>query len=180
MKDKRTAFAWFTIPEYEKEEAWLREQHILGWALVGITFPGFYHFKKCVPEDVIYQLDYNQEGRQNRATYIQLFKDFKWEYITDFVGYSYFRKPVDDMVGSEEAIFSDDESKLEMARRVYKGRMIPMLIILFTLIIPQLVIQYASRYRFSFYVYIGLLIFYCLLFTQFGIQYWRLKQKSAR
>lgn len=27
-----------------------------------MKFPGLYHFEKCEPEDVTYQLDYNPEG----------------------------------------------------------------------------------------------------------------------
>jgi len=42
---------------------------------------------------VVYQLDYNQEGRSHKEEYIQMFTDCGWEYLQDFVGYSYFRKP---------------------------------------------------------------------------------------
>ena len=48
---------------------------------------------------------------------MQLFADCGWEYIQDYVGYSYFRKPAA-TAGSDE-IFCDDESRREMLREVF-------------------------------------------------------------
>ncbi|HIW84093.1 MAG TPA: DUF2812 domain-containing protein [Candidatus Dorea gallistercoris] len=67
---------------------------------------GTYYFEKCAPEDVVYQLDYNQEGRRNKEEYVQMFQDRGWEYLQDHVDYSYFRKKVSEMTGPEE-IFCD-------------------------------------------------------------------------
>ena len=61
MKNTKTVLKLFTIPEYEKEEKFLGEMHAKGWILERITLPGFYHFIQCEPEEVKYQLDYNQE-----------------------------------------------------------------------------------------------------------------------
>ena len=107
MRNTKIKFAFFTIPEYEKEEIWLRKQHNSGWEFVKIIFPCTYIFEKCEPQDVKYQLDYNQDGQKNKVAYIKMFKDCGWEYIADFLGYSYFRKPVADMKVGEEEIFSD-------------------------------------------------------------------------
>jgi len=128
MARQITKFGWFTIPEWQKEEKWLREQHKKGWKLVKASLPCFYKFEECQPEDVIYQLDYNQEGMNNISEYIQMFQDCGWEYVTDMAGYAYFRKPAADMV-EDEGIFCDDESKLEMVERAFKGRMIPLLVV---------------------------------------------------
>ena len=108
--NKITKFRFFTIPEYEKEQDWLRKEHNEGWEFYGVTFPGFYHFRKCEPKDVIYQLDYNPEGNQNKSSYIQIFQDCDWEYIADFMGYTYFRKPVEEMYYGE-VYYSYDELK---------------------------------------------------------------------
>lgn len=175
--NKITKFRFFTIPEYEKEQDWLRKEHNEGWEFYGVTFPGFYHFRKCEPKDVIYQLDYNPEGNQNKSSYIQIFQDCDWEYIADFMGYTYFRKPVEEMYYGEEEIFSDDASKLEMSRRVFKGRMLPMLIIFFSIIIPQLTMQLAHFIRPIFYIYSTLFILYVVIFAWYGIQYWTLHRK---
>ena len=118
MKEKKTEPRIFTIAEWEKEEKYLRKRHREGWKFVNVSLPGFYHFEKCTPEDVVYQLDYNEEGLKHKDEYVQMFNDCGWEYIQDFGGYSYFRKPVSEMQ-EEEEIFCDDESRLDMMRRVF-------------------------------------------------------------
>lgn len=138
MKDRKTMFRIFTIAEWEKEQDFLREQHKNGWKFINLTIPCAYHFERCDPEDVIYQLDYNPEGIAHKDEYITMFRDCGWEYLQDFAGYSYFRKPVTAMQGGEEEIFCDDESRLEMIKRVIKGRGVPLIVIFFFCIIPHL------------------------------------------
>lgn len=72
-------------------------------------------------KEISYRLDYNQEGVSNKAEYVQMFSDCGWEYLFDFVGYSYFRKTSDEGNMNEE-IFCDDGSRLDMMKRVYKGK----------------------------------------------------------
>ena len=179
MAKQKTKFGWFTIPEWEKEEKWLREQHKNGWKLIKATPPGFYKFEQCKPEDVIYQLDYNKDGREHLLEYVQMFEDCGWEYMFDFVGYSYFRKPVSAMQAEEE-IFSDDSSKLEMLERVYKGRMVPLLIIFITIICPQLYIQFTTPYlaaKIIFGIYCVLFFIYVTIFIQAAVFYNKLRRK---
>lgn len=142
MRDRKKTFKFFTVMEYIEEQEYLRRMHQEGWKFAGVSLPGIYSFKKCEPEDVVYQLDYNQDGQKQKAEYVQIFSDCGWEYICDFVGYSYFRKPVAQM-GQEEEIFNDDASKLDMLERVFKGRMLPLLVIFLCIICPQL-------FRFSY------------------------------
>lgn len=177
MGNKKIKFAFFTIPEYKKEEKWLRKNHNKGWKFVKVYLPGIYFFEKCEPEDVKYQLDYNQEGISNKPSYIKMFSDCNWEYITDFMGYSYFRKSVNEMNFEDEGIFSDDESKLEMTKRVFRGRMVPLIILFFGLIIPQLFLQSSIGDTVVFYLYLALFALYSTMFLWFGIQYWSLKRK---
>ena len=87
-------FKWFTIFEYEKEQDYLREMHKLGWKFIKVTGLGMYYFEKCIPQDVVYQLDYNKDGLAHKDEYLKMFDDCGWEYIQDFFGYSYFRKAV--------------------------------------------------------------------------------------
>ena len=128
MKTKKTEIRFFSIPEWKKEEEYLREKHKMGWKFVRVAYPGIYYFEKCTPEDVVYQLDYNQEGIEGKGEYVQMFRDCGWEYLMDYAGYSYFRKPVAEMK-QEEEIFCDNESRLEMIRRVFRGRIIPLIVI---------------------------------------------------
>lgn len=182
MNDSKIRFAFFTIPEYEKEQEWLRKQHREGWKLINATIPGFYKFERCEPEDVVYQLDYNKEGMSHKGEYVQMFHDCGWEYITDMAGYSYFRKPVSEMNGEEE-IFCDDISRMDMIDRVFKGRMIPLLAIFFLIIIPQMVVQSQIGDVVNwvlFGLYVILFGVYLWLFVQFGRQYAELKKRLGR
>ena len=74
MKTKKQ-FRYFTIFEYEKEQGYLRYMHQNGWKFVKVNGLGIYHFEKCAPEDVTYQLDYNQEGLAHKDEYIQMFAE---------------------------------------------------------------------------------------------------------
>ena len=179
-KDIKKEIKWFNISQYEEEEKYLSEKHRQGWKLVKIKSFGVYYFEKCEPEDVKYQLDYNQEGLANKEEYIKMYKDMGWEYVTVFGGYSYFKKPVKDLSSKDEGIFCDNESKLDMLKRVMKGRLLPMLPAFVLIIIPQLLAQNyinGSLSRILFYAYIVLLIIYLLVFAYYGIEYNKLKDK---
>lgn len=137
MSNKKTEFKYFTIPQYRQGENYLSSMHEKGWKLTGITMPGFYHFEKCEPAKVTYRLDYNQEAVSNKAEYVKIFSDCGWDYLFDFVGYSYFCKK-DSLSGEREEIFCDDASRLDMMKRVFKGRVWPLIILFFGVILPQL------------------------------------------
>ena len=53
MSETKTTFKWFTIFQYEEEQEYLRQMHKAGWKLNKVSFPGFYHFTECTPEDVV-------------------------------------------------------------------------------------------------------------------------------
>lgn len=164
-------FKWFTIFEYEKEQEYLREMHKKGWRLVKVTGIGMYYFESCQPEDVIYQLDYNKEGAEYREEYVQMFQDCGWEYLLDFVGYSYFRKPVAEMNG-EESIFCDDESRLEMMQRVFKGRMIPILLLFAFIVLPQFLVNVFVQLRLGMAMCYGaLIVLYLSIFVTYIVKY---------
>ena len=97
MKTKKE-YKYFSIFSYEKEQDYLREMHQHGWRFVKVTGFGVYHFEECEPADVIYQLDYNQEGLSHKTEYVQMFNDCGWEYIQDYAGYCYFRKPASEIL----------------------------------------------------------------------------------
>lgn len=175
MKNTKTEFKYFTIPEWKKEQDYLRQQHKNGWKFSRVSFIGLYHFEKCEPEDVVYQLDYNPEGIAHKEEYVQMFRDCGWEYMQDFFGYSYFRKPALEMNGDEE-IFCDDASRVDMMKRVFKGRMLPLLCIFFLIILPNIYMQShmdTAVGRILTGLFCILLVLYLMLFVVFGVQYWQ-------
>lgn len=137
MGDKKVDFKWFTIFQYRQEEKYLSAMHEKGWKLRKVTFPGFYCFDKCEPGKAAYCLDYNKDGKSNKTEYVQMFADCGWEYLFDFAGYSYFRKECG-LDQEKEEIFCDDSSRLDMMKRIFKGRLIPLIILFIFVILPQL------------------------------------------
>lgn len=134
--DKKMSFRIYTIMDYEKEEKFLREQHKKGYKLVKWTFPGFYHFEKCEPQDMVYRLEYSAVKDSDKSDYIQMYKDFGWEYMFDAVGWSYFRKCAEKTEGNEE-IFSDKLSKIEHLYKVFRHRMIPGIVVFLCCVVPN-------------------------------------------
>lgn len=179
MKTKKQ-FKYFTIMEYEKEQIYLQNMHKSGWKFVRVSGLGVYHFVESTPEDVIYQLDYNQEGLANKAEYVQMFNDCGWEYIQDYAGYCYFRKSASQMNGDEE-IFCDEQSRVQMMERVFKGRLLPLVILFSCVLIPQFILNV-----FGFHNYIvgafmgGIIVLYLAVFGAFGIQYLKYKRNATK
>ena len=175
MSEYKKEFRYFTIFDYEKEQEYLSQMHERGWKFITVYFPGIYCFEQCKPEKVIYQLDYNQEGLAHKAEYLQMFADCGWEYLQNYTGYSYFRKAASEMDGEEE-IFCDDASRLDMMKRVFTGRMIPLLVCFFLVIIPQVVLQSLNHTplgRGFMIVFIILLGIYLGVFISFAVSFWR-------
>ncbi len=170
-------FKWFSIFQYEEEQDYLRKMHQKGWRFVKVTGFGMYHFEECSPEDVVYQLDYNKEGLENKEEYVKMFEDCSWEHIQDYAGYSYFRKKVSES-GEAEEIFCDDASKIQMMERVIKGRMLPLLILFCTVLLPQFILNIAIYRNYFAAAFIGcILLLYVSIFITCAVKYSRLKNK---
>lgn len=174
---------FFTIADYEEEEAWLRKQHNKGLRFVKLIFPCFYIFEKCTPEDVIYRLDYkeNLEGED----YIQMFGDFGWEYIFSFVGFMYFRKSAAEMNSENDGkIFSDNVSKINMLQRIVRTRLFPILITFLGCTVPCYLNTVGGNvenggmlFRVLTIVFTVLFILECCLIIYCGIKLARLRKK---
>ena len=177
METKRH-FRYFTIAEYEDEENYLRSMHKQGWKFIKVNGLGLYHFEKCNPEDVVYQLDYNQEGIKHKEEYIQMFQDCGWTYLQDYFGYSYFSKPATQKEAN--SIFCDDESRLDMMNRVFRGRVLSLIFIFLGVLIPQFV-NMVSRHEVILTIFIGaIILIYLFLFINFARSYHKLKNKIRK
>lgn len=181
MNDKKIKFRFFTIPQWKQEQEFLRAQHNDGWKFTRLDALICYHFEKCQPEDVVYQLDFNPDGRAHKTEYVRMFRDCGWEYLQDYTGYSYFRKAASEMDGDEE-IFCDDSSRLDFMKRVFKGRIIPCIVVFFCVIIPQLLFQFHLNNSYGNIlagIFAALGIVYLVMFGTFAIQFLRY-QKSIK
>ena len=176
MNDIKREFRWFSIMDYEKEANYLSKRHQQGWKFHEAAFPGIYTFHKCEPENVVYQLDYNNAVKKNQREYVQMFEDCGWEYIQNFNGYCYFRKPMAQMQQKEE-IFCDDVSRLDMMNRIFFGRVIPMIIILCGLIINVYDSVTSGREGLGLVIVFGVLLFlYIITFLQFAVKYFSFRK----
>ena len=174
--ETKKVFKYFTIVNHEKEEEYLRSMHKDGWKFKKVSGFCMYHFEKCEPEDVIYRLDYNRDGILHKSEYTKMFEDCGWEYLQDYVGYSYFRKAAAEAVGADE-IFCDDDSKLEMLKRVFRRRVILLLMIFLFLLLPGFIRTLYCREYFDAVLMGIVMIMYLVLFTSFSCKYRKVKGK---
>ena len=187
--EKKIVNRIFTIADYEREALYFREMHAKGWKLREVSysillFAVKYTFEKCQPEQVSYQLDLYPMKKSERASYLQLFKDCGWEHITDFNGFSYFRKLHSGIESDAEfEIYNDASGKLAVVKRILIIRMIPILLIfllIFSALLPVFSKFVSGDSSFSWDMFLIVLIdFVLLIINAIQISYvlWRLSQK---
>lgn len=133
---RKTSVRFFTIADWEEEEKWLRKMHGNGWKLVDAIAPCFYRFESCEPEDVIYRLDF--KNNEQNPEYMQMLRDFGWEYCASCIGWLYFRKPAEETTTEEEGeLFSDNASRVERVGKIVKTRLLPFTCIFLCCVIPN-------------------------------------------
>ncbi len=180
MAETKTIFRFFTIADYEEEEAWLREQHREGWKMLRLYPPGFYVFERCEPEDVVYRLDFPQSGIAE-GDYLQLFRDYGWEYFARWLGWMYFRKPASEADSEQDSeILSDNASRVKMVQRVALKRLIPLVLVFVLIQLPNFLSLSefrSSSARSMLFVLSILLLFEIGLFVYCGVKLRRLRNK---
>ena len=181
MSNTKRMFRFFTIADYKEEEKFLSEQHSQGWEISHISIPGIYTFKRCEKEDYIYQLDFPDLGNNSKRDYVRMFEDCGWEYLFDFVQFSYFRIKKDDY--KEQSIFTDDESKIEMIDKIFKRRMLPIMIIFFAVLVPNM--TYSINFDSSVsmvlsVIFLMLMVLYVVLITSCGFKLKKLKEEVKK
>ena len=125
-------------------------------------------------------MDFYPMKKSERASYLQLFKDCGWEHITDFNGFSYFRKLYSGVESDAEfEIYNDAAGKLAMVKKILTMRMLPILL-LFLALLPVLSKFVSGGSSFSWGMFL-IVIIDCTLLIVFTIQisyiFWRLFQK---
>lgn len=160
-----TEWKFFTIADYEEEEQWLREQSRRGLMLEKFTPPFKYEFRETEPVDMIYRLDYKNEKPDEE--YIQMAKDFGWEYVETRLGWHCYRKKASDAENANDAeLFSDNASRVEMITHIVKTRLLPLICIFIAIILPNVFVNsYLGVMAVPFHVLYTLLfaIYVCLI-----------------
>lgn len=114
----------FYVSDFQEKAAWLSKMHGEGWKLVSVEGRN-YRFESCEKEEWSYQLDFKENGIKEED-YIQMYQDFGWEYVVQYGKWFYFRKKKTEEK-EELSIFSDNESKIDMCRRVSNGQFLSFL-----------------------------------------------------
>ena len=183
--EKKVVYRIATIADYDREALYLRKMHAEGWKLKEVTYSNLvvavkYTFEKCQPEQVSYQLDFYPMKKSERASYLQLFKDCGWEHITDFNGFSYFRKAHSEIESDAEfEIYNDVAGKLAVVKRILIMRMLPILL-LFLALLPVFSKVVTGGSSFSWEMFLIVIIDGVLLIVhaiQISYIFWRLSQK---
>ncbi|WP_049548349.1 DUF2812 domain-containing protein [Streptococcus pseudopneumoniae] len=183
--EKKVVYRICTIADYDREALYLGGMHAQGWKLKEVTYSNLvvavkYTFEKCQPEQVSYQLDFYPMKKSERASYLQLFKDCGWEHITNFNGFSYFRKAHSEIESDAEfEIYNDVAGKLAMVKRILTRRMLPILL-LFLALLPVFTKFVTGGSSFSWEMFLIVIIDGVLLIVhaiQISYIFWRLSQK---
>ncbi len=112
MAERKTIWKLFWVWNFEKEEEWLNEMAMNGWALVSVGFLN-YTFERCEPGEYIIRL----EMHGSDPSYISFMEETGAEYIGRVVKWIYFRRKSE--YGAFD-IFSDIDSKISHLSNIHR------------------------------------------------------------
>lgn len=104
METRKTIRKVFWVWDFEKEEIWLNEMAINGWALEGVSFCS-YRFVRSEPGEYTVRLEMHPYDE----SYVQFMKETGAQYVGRMVMWIYFRKKTAD---GPFDLFSDIDSKI--------------------------------------------------------------------
>ncbi|EAE5623091.1 DUF2812 domain-containing protein, partial [Listeria monocytogenes] len=155
---------FFTVDNMEKEEAYLNEMAQNGWFFQ--KYKSFrYHFKQGEPAKYSYAIDF-KENEGDEDAYKTLFEDAGWETVFSYPvlngNWMYFRKAVAPGE-TEEAIFTDETSLIQLYKNIRKRWTIfGAIVSLFLLIELLIVFQMENNIGITTFIFIIFLILVAL------------------
>ena len=90
MKTSKIAINWFI--DFDKEEKWINNMAKSGWAFWH-TNGVIYRFKKCEPNEFIYQIDFDEEkSKSEMDDYVAFRSSCGDQFVVPFetAGFSFF------------------------------------------------------------------------------------------
>ena len=115
MNERKTIYKWFWVWEFEKEERWLNEMALSGWALADVGFCK-YVFERCEPGEYVIRLEMHGAD----SDYISFMEELGAQLVGRYMQWLYFRR---EAAKGPFDIFSDIDSRighLEKIARVLK------------------------------------------------------------
>ncbi|HFI0235964.1 TPA: DUF2812 domain-containing protein [Streptococcus suis] len=117
--ETKTECKVFFITDFNQQAQYLTEMHQKGWKLTKISWSFFYHFEQCEPEDVVYQVDFKESKNKDRESYLRMYEDYGWEFVTSCQNFIIFSKAA---VKGDLEIYGDRESKLVFVKTIFRRR----------------------------------------------------------
>lgn len=112
MSERKTIRKWFWVWEFEKEEQWLNEMAMNGWALCQVGWCK-YVFEKCEPGEYTVRLEMHEADEG----YISFMQETGAVYIGRLFQWIYFCKKSED---GPFDIFSDIDSRIKHLDKIGK------------------------------------------------------------
>lgn len=169
----------FTIFQYDKEEEFLREEHNKGNEFVSIALLSNFTFKKVKPADYVYKLEFQREGEEDKDM-VRLMEDYGWEFIGNFFEFNYFRKPAS--YDESDEIYTDIEGTKENLRRIFRTRMlgiiIPLGVLYLGISLSSIVRKISSGDLDGILINIIIILFYLIIFISSTYDYRRIMNKQ--
>ena len=183
MAENVTKIRVFTIADFKEEEIWLREMARKGLHLLRMIPPLVYVFEKGEPRDVIYRLDFTDNDEH--GDYGRMLAEFGWENCGRCMGWIYWRRDAGELANEAEGeLFSDDESRLDMVKKVLLTRMLPLLTIFLCCVLPNLLRalngEYSDASRFFLWFFGIMAALYIYLFIHCGGKLLRMRRELER
>ena len=114
MAERMTKYRWIWVWDFEKEERWLNEMAMSGWALVEVGWCR-YTFERCEPGEYVIRL----EMHPSEPGYREFMEETGAEYISRMFGWVYWRRKAE--MGPFD-LFSDIDSRIAHLDNI--GRML--------------------------------------------------------
>ncbi|HEP1822819.1 TPA: DUF2812 domain-containing protein [Streptococcus suis] len=165
--ETRTEFKVFFITDFSQQADYLSEMHQQGWKLVKISWLFFYHFEKCQPEDVVYQVDFKEVKNKDRDSYLRMYEDYGWEFVVSCQNFVIFRKVA---VKGDLEIYGDRESKVEFVKAIFQRRYLLSLGLYFILL--------GTNMRSHPAFVLGISIIYIPLLLLLGLRFYRMVKSN--
>ena len=112
MNERKTVRKWMWVWDFEKEEQWLNEMAMNGWALCGVGFAR-YEFERCEPGEYTVRL----ECRGSDEAYMDFMRQAGAEVVGRVAAWIYFRRKSE--YGAFD-LFSDIDSRIAPLDRIGK------------------------------------------------------------
>jgi hypothetical protein len=112
MSERKTIHKWYWAWEFDKEERWLNEMAMSGWALDGVGYCT-YHFIPCEPGEYTIRL----EMRDHDQAYLDFMAETGAEYVGRMMKWIFFRRRTAD--GAFD-LYSDIDSKIANLEKIGK------------------------------------------------------------